>query len=59
MAGYSETPLSKKLGIKESSQLYLMGAPADYFEMLGIEPAHRLAKTMGGPIFFTSSRSIK
>jgi len=29
MAGYSGTPLAKKLGIKEGSTLGLLGAPAD------------------------------
>ena len=35
MAGYSETPLLKKLGIKETSSLYLINVPGDYFELLG------------------------
>ena len=30
MAGYSATPLAKKLGIKEGSTLFLVGAPDDY-----------------------------
>jgi hypothetical protein len=30
MAGYSGTPLAKKLGIKEGTTLFLDGAPADY-----------------------------
>ena len=30
MAGYSGTPLAKKLGIKEGSKLFLDGAPDDY-----------------------------
>ena len=30
MAGYSGTPLAKKLGIKEGSTLFLVGAPDDY-----------------------------
>jgi hypothetical protein len=34
MAGYSQTPLLKKLGIKETSKLYLADAPADYFTLL-------------------------
>ncbi|HWB26100.1 MAG TPA: hypothetical protein VG738_11500 [Chitinophagaceae bacterium] len=34
MAGYSENPLTKKLGIKETSKLYPVNAPADYFDLL-------------------------
>jgi len=34
MAGYSSTPLSKKLGIKENTKLFLVNAPANYFELL-------------------------
>jgi len=30
MAGYSGTPLAKKLGIKSGATIYLDGAPADY-----------------------------
>lgn len=30
MAGYSETPLTKKLGIKDGSAVLLMDAPKDY-----------------------------
>jgi hypothetical protein len=32
MAGYSATPLVKKLGIKSGIKLYLVDAPVDYFE---------------------------
>ena len=39
MAGYSETPLAKKLGIKENSQIALVGAPKDFSEELGSLPA--------------------
>ena len=34
MAGYSSTPLAKKLGIKEGSQVVLAGAPAHYRSLL-------------------------
>jgi hypothetical protein len=33
-AGYSGTPLAKKLGLKASSQVLLIGAPAGYTELL-------------------------
>jgi hypothetical protein len=38
MAGYSETPLAKKLGIKENSQIALVGAPKDFHLELGSLP---------------------
>ena len=33
-AGYSGTPLAKKLGIKEGHVVLALGAPADYVELL-------------------------
>ena len=39
MAGYSGTPLVKKLGIKESSSVLLVNSPEDFLEMLGPLPA--------------------
>ena len=38
MAGYSGTPLAKKLGIREGSRIYLFGAPRNYWEMLAPLP---------------------
>jgi hypothetical protein len=35
MAGYSPTPLLKKLGIKETSKIFLVNAPVDYYSLLG------------------------
>jgi hypothetical protein len=37
-SGYSGTPLSKKLGLKESSHLHLINAPDDYESLLGELP---------------------
>ncbi len=37
-AGYSGTPLAKKLGIKEGSQVLLIGAPDDYESLLAPLP---------------------
>lgn len=34
MAGYSGTPLPKKLGVKESHTVYLAGAPKDFADIL-------------------------
>ncbi len=33
MAGYSETPLVKKLGIKEGSKLFLVDAPKEFLQL--------------------------
>jgi hypothetical protein len=37
-AGYSGTPLPKKLGITESTQVVLIGAPSEYESLLGRVP---------------------
>ena len=38
MAGYSATPLVKKLGIRDGDRLKVMHAPADYPEILAPLP---------------------
>jgi len=38
LAGYSGTPLAKKLGIKEGSRLALLDPPADARDVLGVLP---------------------
>ena len=38
-AGYSGTPLVKKLGIKSGNRVALLNAPADYLDLLGMLPA--------------------
>ena len=38
MAGYSGTPLAKKLGIKPGDKLYLIGAPKEYRGWIGALP---------------------
>jgi hypothetical protein len=43
MAGYSGTPLPKKLGIKPGARLGLVGAPDDFGETLGDLPAGVIA----------------
>jgi hypothetical protein len=35
MAGYSGTPLAKKLGVAEGSRLFLSGAPDHYLDLFG------------------------
>lgn len=39
MAGYSGTPLAKKLGIAENSRVFLSDAPKDYFKLIAPVPA--------------------
>lgn len=38
MAGYSGTPLAKKLGLKPGAKIYVIGAPKDYDALLGPLP---------------------
>src|SRR5262245_9288730 len=38
-AGYSGTPLAKKLGIRDGTRLVVLGAPADYDELVRPLPA--------------------
>jgi hypothetical protein len=40
MAGYSGTPLVKKLGIKAGQRIYVADAPAEYFHWLHPLPEH-------------------
>jgi hypothetical protein len=52
MAGYSGTPLAKKLGIKEGSLVVLIGAPAGFSGTLeplpaGVEVCNGLARRRG------------
>lgn len=57
MAGYSGTPLPKKLGIKDGSRVVVLGAPKGFAASLGVKVATKLPR---GPVdvivFFTSSR---
>ena len=39
MAGYSGTPLAKKLGLKPGTKLYVIAAPKDYAALLAPLPA--------------------
>ena len=44
MAGYSSTPLLKKLGIKPGDVVYLLNPPLDYFTMIAPLPRDVLVK---------------
>jgi hypothetical protein len=62
MAGYSETTLLKKLGIKESSRVALINAPKDFLEKLGPLPeGASIVSASGKPLdfilIFTRSRA--
>src|SRR5829696_2710959 len=60
MAGYSSTPLAKKLGIKEGSRIALVNAPKDFKSELGELPdkvqfVKRPAKALDIVLFFVLS----
>ena len=60
MAGYSSTPLAKKLGIKEGSRIALVNAPKDFQSELGelpqkVEFVKRPTKSLDIVLFFVLS----
>jgi hypothetical protein len=60
MAGYSGTPLPKKLGIKEGSRIAFVNAPADFAACLGplpegAEVVKRLSKPLDVILLFVTS----
>jgi hypothetical protein len=62
MAGYSGTPLAKKLGIKPQTTLLVVNPPANYLQLLaplpaGVAMARRLAPTVDVTHVFTTSRT--
>jgi len=50
-AGYSGTPLLKKLGIKENMKVLLIEAPADYFDLIAADISGQLLKKNETPDF--------
>ena len=61
-AGYSGTPLPRKLGIKEGSRVAVLSAPDDFDATLGPLPdAVVVRRRLRGPldvvVFFTTSRA--
>lgn len=63
MAGYSGTPLVKKLGIKEGARVFFVGAPPTYGKTLGKLTGVSVVKTLKAPVdfiqfFTTSSRTL-
>jgi hypothetical protein len=62
MAGYSNTPLAQKLGIKTGSSVLIAGAPAGYLKSLEPLPADvrivdRLSASVDVAHVFTADRS--
>jgi hypothetical protein len=63
MAGYSGTPLPKKLGIKEQHEICVLGAPPGFADTLGALPtgariATKLGKTpLDVIVFFTKQKA--
>ena len=57
MAGYSGTPLPKKLGIKDDSRVAAVDAPTDFAETLGVPVATRVGKAHDVIIVFATERA--
>ena len=64
MAGYSGTPLTKKLGIKEGSRIAFVDAPEDFRDYLGpLPPGTKILGRTGKQLdlvllFVTSTRAL-
>ena len=60
-AGYSNTPLYKKLGMKEGFVVKLINAPGNYMKLIGEVSGRLVYKMSGGQLdlihFFTNSAS--
>ena len=61
MAGYSQTPLVRKLGLRKGDRFYVSGAPVDYAALLGGLPDQavelsRLGKNLDFIHYFTRSQ---
>jgi hypothetical protein len=62
MAGYSGTPLIKKLGIKAGAKIILINQPANYLKLLGVLPektafSHRIRHGCDFVHLFTTRRA--
>ena len=51
MAGYSNIPLLKKLGIRDADKILLINPPQNYFELLGKDISSQLARKKQVPDF--------
>ena len=52
MPDYSQTPLIKKLGIKQGMRICLMQEPSDYFELIGDLPEGVVRQDLEGSLDF-------
>jgi hypothetical protein len=63
LAGYSGTPLFRKLGLKEGLKLRFVGTPADYFSWLEIDVSAQLCPAGAVPdwvhVFAVTSREFE
>lgn len=62
MAGYSKTPLAKKLGIKAGDTVYVSGAPGDYEALIDPSPkdlrlVSRMTRSVDVVHLFTDRRA--
>lgn len=62
MAGYSKTPLARKLGIKSGDTVYVSGAPGDYEALLdpppdGLRIVSRMTRTVDVAHVFVDRRA--
>ncbi|WP_315820863.1 hypothetical protein [Paraflavitalea speifideaquila] len=58
-AGYSGTPLLKKLGIKENMKVRLIQAPANYMDLLEVDIQGQVVGKKTFPISFTCLHPAK
>lgn len=62
-AGYSGTPLLKKLGIQPGMKLLLVNAPPDYYKLLEADVSGQLARNKETPdlvhLFVTSNKEFE
>lgn len=56
-AGYSGTPLPKKLGIKDGASAAILNAPSGYAKSLGVKAAAELGSDLDFIQFFSKSRA--
>ena len=56
-AGYSVTPLPKKLGIRDGGNSAILNAPPGYMKSLGIKAVSELNSDLDFIQFFTKSRA--
>ena len=62
MAGYSGTPLARKLGIKDGHRIAVVGAPDGFDEAIGplpeVDAGSRLRGSLDVVVFFANRRGV-